>query len=63
MDAEEKIRQKEIAHNIVIKVINQMQKRSGFEITEILTREQAEKDVKNTTVQAAIVSGPISSAR
>src|SRR5580698_3326584 len=58
MDAEEKIKQKEIAHNIVIKVINQMQKRSGFEITEILTREEAEKDVKNTTVQAAIVFGP-----
>jgi ABC-2 type transport system permease protein len=58
MDAEEKIKQKEIAHNIVIKVINQMQKRSGFEITEILTREEAEKDVKNTTVQAAVVFGP-----
>ena len=58
LDAEEKIRQKEIAHNIVVKVINQLQKRSGFEVTEILTREQAETDVKNTTVQAAIVFGP-----
>ncbi len=58
LDAEEKIRQKEIAHNIVIKVINQLQKRSGFEVTEILTREQAQIDVKNTAVQAAIVFGP-----
>ncbi|HUE18007.1 MAG TPA: ABC transporter permease [Planctomycetaceae bacterium] len=58
LDAEEKIRQKEIAHNIVVKVINQLQKRSGFEITEILTSEQAETDVKNATIQAAIVFGP-----
>jgi ABC-2 type transport system permease protein len=58
MDAEEKIRQKEIAHNIVIKVINQLQKRSGFEVAEILTPEQAQIEVKNATVQAAIVFGP-----
>src|SRR5580704_356038 len=58
MDAEEKIRQKEIAHNIVVKVINQLQKRSGFEVAEILTPEQAQIEVKNATVQAAIVFGP-----
>lgn len=58
LDAEEKIRQKEIAHNIVVKVVNQLQKRSGFEVAEILTPEQAQTDVKNATVQAAIVFGP-----
>ena len=58
LDAEEKIRQKEIAHNIVVKVINQLQKRSGFEVTEILTREQGQTDVKNAAIQAAIVFGP-----
>jgi ABC-2 type transport system permease protein len=58
LDPEEKIRQKEIAHNIVVKVINQLQKRSGFEVEEILTPERADKDVKNATIQAAVIFGP-----
>jgi ABC-2 type transport system permease protein len=58
MDAEEKLRQKKIARNIVVKVMNSLQERGGFEVKEILTRERAEHDVQNEAVHAALIFGP-----
>ncbi len=58
LDAEEKIKQKKIARNIIVKVINELQARGGFEIKEILTPERAEAEVKNGTVNAVLVIGP-----
>ncbi len=43
LDAEEKITQKKIARNIIVKVINELQKRGGFEIKEILTPDRADR--------------------
>ena len=58
MDAEEKIRQKTIAHNILVKVTNQLQKRGGFEVKEILSASRADEDVKRESVHAALIFGP-----
>ncbi|HEV3303032.1 MAG TPA: ABC transporter permease, partial [Planctomycetaceae bacterium] len=58
LDAEEKIKQKKIARNIIVKVINQLQERGGFEIKEILTLERAQAEVDKGTVNAALVVGP-----
>ncbi|HET6324334.1 MAG TPA: ABC transporter permease [Planctomycetaceae bacterium] len=58
LDAEEKIKQKKIARNIIVKVINELQERGGFEIKEILTPDRAENEVNNGTVNAALVIGP-----
>ena len=58
LDAEEKIKQKKIARNIIVKVINELQARGGFEIKEILTADRAETDVNNGAVNAVLVIGP-----
>ncbi len=58
MDAEEKIRQTRIAENIIVKVINRLQERGGFEIKQILTPERAQTEVQNETVHAALIFGP-----
>jgi ABC-2 type transport system permease protein len=58
LDAEEMIKQKKIARNILVKVINQLQERGGFEIKEILTPDRAQAEVNNGTVNAALVIGP-----
>jgi ABC-2 type transport system permease protein len=58
LDAEEKIKQKKIARNIIVKVINQLQERGGFEIKEILTPERAQAEVAKGSVNAALVVGP-----
>jgi ABC-2 type transport system permease protein len=58
LDAEEKIKQKKIARNIIVKVINELQERGGFEIKEILTSERAQTEVDNGAVNAALVIGP-----
>jgi ABC-2 type transport system permease protein len=58
LDIEEKIRQKRIAQNIIIKVINQLQTQGGFEVKQILTKEQAEKDLHKDAVHAALIFGP-----
>jgi ABC-2 type transport system permease protein len=58
LDAEEKIKQKKIARNIIVKVINQLQERGGFEIKEILTAERAQAEVDKGSVNAALVVGP-----
>ena len=58
LDAEEKITQKKIARNIIVKVINELQQRGGFEIKEILTPDRAETEVDNGSVNAALVIGP-----
>jgi ABC-2 type transport system permease protein len=58
LDAEEKIKQKKIARNIIVKVINQLQERGGFEIKEILTPDRAQAEVNNGGVNAALVIGP-----
>jgi ABC-2 type transport system permease protein len=57
-DAEEKIKQKKIARNIIVKVVNQLQERGGFEIKEILTPERAQAEVDKGTVNAVLVIGP-----
>src|SRR5580692_2696035 len=58
LDAEDKIKQKKIARNIIVKVINDLQQRGGFEIKEILTPDRAETEVNNGSVNAALVVGP-----
>jgi ABC-2 type transport system permease protein len=58
LDAEEKITQKKIARNIIVKVINELQQRGGFEIKEILTPDRAQTEVDNGSVNAALVIGP-----
>jgi ABC-2 type transport system permease protein len=58
LDAEEKIKQKKIARNIIVKVINELQERGGFEIKEILTPDRAQTEVDNGSVNAALVIGP-----
>src|SRR3984957_14052329 len=58
LDAEEKIKQKKIARNIIVKVMNQLQERGGFEIKEILTAERAQTEVNKGSVNAALVVGP-----
>ncbi len=58
LDAEEKIKQKKIARNIIVKAINELQERGGFEIKEILTPARAQTEVDNGSVNAALVIGP-----
>jgi ABC-2 type transport system permease protein len=58
IDPEEKILQKKIAHNIVVKVMNRLQERGGFEVKEFATIERAQRDVANEQLNAAIVFGP-----
>jgi ABC-2 type transport system permease protein len=58
IDAEEKIRQKRIARDIIVKVVNQLQKRGGFDVKEVLTANRAETDVHRQAVHAAIIFGP-----
>jgi ABC-2 type transport system permease protein len=58
LDAEELIKQKKIARNVVVKVINQLQERGGFEIKEILTPDRAQTEVDKGSVNAALIIGP-----